>query len=116
VLNVKNQQVLKVTSDERLGVNQGWTCVKGRFGFDYVHSPDRLTEPMIREKGELRPASWDEALKRVVKGLQKVKEKHGPEAIGFLASAKCTNEENYLLQRMARAAVGTNSVDHCARL
>ena len=97
-------------------MNRGWTCVKGRFGFDYVHSPDRLTEPLVREDGKLRQASWDEALDAVAKGLKKVKEEHGPDAIGVLVSAKCTNEENYLLQKMARAALGTNNIDHCARL
>ncbi len=116
ILNVKDNKVLKVTSDKDVGVNRGWTCVKGRFGFDYVHSPDRLTEPLIRQKEKFRSASWDEALDRVAKGLKAVKEKHGPDAIGVLASAKCTNEENYLLQKLARAALGTNNVDHCARL
>jgi len=116
VLNVKDNQVLRVTSEKDLGMNRGWTCVKGRFGFDYVHSPDRLAEPLIREGGTLRPASWDEALNRAAEGLKRVKAKYGPEAIGVLVSAKCTNEENYLLQKLARAALGTNNVDHCARL
>lgn len=116
VVNVKDNQVLKVTSEEDLGVNRGWTCVKGRFGFDYVHSPDRLSEPLIREGEKFRPASWDEALDRVAEGLNNVKAKYGPDSIGVLVSAKCTNEENYLLQKMARAALGTNNVDHCARL
>jgi formate dehydrogenase alpha subunit len=116
ILNVKDNKVLKVTSDKDLGVNRGWTCVKGRFGFDYVHSPDRLTEPLIREGEKFRPASWDEALDRVAEGLRQVKAKYGPDAIGVLVSAKCTNEENYLLQKMARAGLGTNNVDHCARL
>jgi formate dehydrogenase alpha subunit len=116
VLNVKDNQVLKVASDKDLGVNRGWTCVKGRFGFDYIHSPDRLTEPQIREGEKFRPASWDETLDRVAEGLKKVKADHGPEAIGVLVSGKCTNEENYLLQKLARAALSTNNVDHCARL
>jgi predicted molibdopterin-dependent oxidoreductase YjgC len=116
VLNTKDGKVVKVTSDRNLGMNKGWTCVKGRFGFDYVHSPDRLTEPVIRENGAFRAATWDEALDRVAEGLKKVKAAHGPDAIGVLASAKCTNEENYLLQKLARAALGTNNVDHCARL
>jgi len=116
VMNVKDNQVLKVTSDKDLGVNKGWTCVKGRFGFDYIHSSDRLTEPLIREGEKFRSASWDEALNRVADGLKKVKAEHGPDAIGVLVSAKCTNEENYLLQKLARVALGTNNVDHCARL
>jgi formate dehydrogenase alpha subunit len=116
VLNVKDGEIVRVTSDRGAGVNRGNMCVKGRFGFDYVHSPDRLLEPLIREGDQFRPASWDEALNRVAEGLKKVKADHGPEAIGVLVSAKCTNEENYLLQKLARAALGTNNVDHCARL
>jgi predicted molibdopterin-dependent oxidoreductase YjgC len=116
VLNVKDDKVVKVTSDRKLGMNKGWTCVKGRFGSDYVHSPDRLISPLVRDDGEQRRASWDEALDRVATGLLKVKAEHGPDAIGVLVSAKCTNEENYLLQKLARAAIGTNNVDHCARL
>jgi predicted molibdopterin-dependent oxidoreductase YjgC len=90
--------------------------VKGRFGSDYVHSADRLTEPLIKENETFRQASWDEALDRVAQGLAQVKAKYGADAIGILASAKCTNEENYLLQKLARAVLGTNNVDHCARL
>jgi len=81
-----------------------------------VHSPDRLSEPLIKENGEFRQASWNEALDTAADGLKKVKAKHGADAIGILVSAKCTNEENYLLQKIARAALGTNNVDHCARL
>jgi len=116
VLNVKEGEIVKVTSDREAGVNRGNMCVKGRFGFDYVHHPDRLTEPLIKENVNFRQASWDEALDRVASGLKEVKEKHGADAIGVLVSAKCTNEENYLLQKLARAAIGTNNVDHCARL
>jgi predicted molibdopterin-dependent oxidoreductase YjgC len=116
VLNVKDNLIIKVTSDRQLGVNKGWTCVKGRFGSDYVHSADRLTEPLIKENETFRQASWEEALDRVARGLTQVKAKYGADAIGVLVSAKCTNEENYLLQKLARAALGTNNVDHCARL
>jgi predicted molibdopterin-dependent oxidoreductase YjgC len=116
ILNVRDNRVLKVTSDREQGVNKGWTCVKGRFGFDYIHSPDRLTDPLIKEGGQFRKASWDESLDVAARGLKKVKEQYGPDAIGVLVSAKCTNEENYLLQKLARAALGTNNVDHCARL
>jgi predicted molibdopterin-dependent oxidoreductase YjgC len=116
ILNLKDGQIVRVTTDRAAGVNRGNLCVKGKFGFDYVHSPERLTEPLIREGGKLRPASWDEALDRVSERLEAIKREHGPDAIGVLVSAKCTNEENYLLQKMARAAIGTNNVDHCARL
>jgi len=116
ILNVKDGQVLKVTSDKDVGVNKGWTCVKGRFGSDYVHSTDRLTEPLIRVNGQFRKAPWEVALDTVAQVLKKVKEEQGADSIAFLVSAKCTNEENYLLQKLARAAIGTNNVDHCARL
>jgi formate dehydrogenase alpha subunit len=116
VMNVKDNQVLKVTSDKDMGVNRGWTCVKGRFGFDYIHNPDRLTGPLIRDGERFRPASWAEALDNVAERLKRVKAEHGADAIGVLVSGKCTNEENYLLQKLARAALGTNNVDHCARL
>jgi NADP-reducing hydrogenase subunit HndD len=116
VLNVKDGEIVRVTSDRSSGVNRGNMCVKGRFGFDYVHSPDRLTDPLIREGETLRPASWDEALGRAARALKDIKNQYGPDSIGFLVSAKCTNEENYVLQKLARAALGTNNVDHCARL
>lgn len=97
-------------------VNQGKLCVKGWNVHEFVQSPKRITEPMIRKDGKLTPVSWDEALDFVVDGIKSIKEKHGGDAMAFLASAKVTNEDNYLLQKFARAAVGTNNVDHCARL
>lgn len=116
ILNVKNGEIIRVTSDRESGVNKGNMCVKGRFGFDYVHSPERLTAPLVKENGKFRPATWEEALYLVARELKKIKSNYGPEAIGVLTSAKCTNEENYLLQKLARAVIGTNNVDHCARL
>jgi predicted molibdopterin-dependent oxidoreductase YjgC len=116
ILNVKDGRVLKATTDRARGVNKGWTCIKGRFGFDYVHSPDRLTHPLVKVGESWEKVSWDEALDRAADGLKRVRDRFGPDAIAVLASAKCTNEENYLLQKMARAAIGTNNVDHCARL
>jgi predicted molibdopterin-dependent oxidoreductase YjgC len=96
--------------------NKGMLCVKGRFGLDFVDSPDRLRTPLVRKDGELVEASWDEALARVADGLKKVKTEHGADALGFFASAKVTNEENFALSRFARAVMGTNNIDHCARL
>jgi predicted molibdopterin-dependent oxidoreductase YjgC len=96
--------------------NKGMLCVKGRFGLDFVDSPERLRQPLIRRDGALVEASWDEALDLVATRLGAIKAEHGPDAIGFLASAKVTNEENYLLQRLARQVVGTHNIDHCARL
>ena len=96
--------------------NRGMLCVKGRFGWDFLHSPDRLTKPLIREGDGFREASWEEALELVAHRLGEIREKHGPDSLAALASARCTNEENYLLQKLVRAGWGTNNVDHCARL
>ena len=118
-LNVNNGKVVGVTSNrdrEYSPVNKGALCVKGRFGWDFIHSPDRLTTPLIRENGELRPASWDEALNYTADKLKAIKEKYGPDALAMFTSARVTNEENYLAQKFMRAAIGTNNVDHCARL
>ena len=99
-----------------VGPGQGNLCVKGRYGYPFVHHEDRLTRPLIRKGGELVPAGWEEALETVSKHLRKAMDGKGPDSIAFLSSARCTNEENYLLQKLARAVVGTNNVDHCARL
>ena len=118
-LNVKNDKVVGVTSlrDEKWSpVNKGALCVKGRFGWDFIHSPDRLTTPLIKENGEFREASWDEALDLAAKKLQDIKEKHGSDSLAVFSSARVSNEENYLAQKFARAVLGTNNVDHCARL
>lgn len=99
-------------------ISEGKLCIKGWNAHDFVHHPDRLETPLIRERkaGPLREASWDEALDLVAGRLNQIRAEHGPDAVGFLASAKCTNEENYLLQKLARGVIGTNNVDHCARL
>lgn len=118
-LNVKDDTVVGVTSnrDAKLSpVNKGALCVKGRFGWDFIHYKDRLTTPLIRENGQLREASWDEALDYAAGRLNAVKAQHGPDSIALFSSARVTNEENYLAQKMARVAIGTNNVDHCARL
>jgi len=98
------------------GPNRGHLCVKGRFGFDFVQSPKRLTKPLIKKDGNFVETSWDEALDLVAKKFTEIKEKSGPDAIGTLCSAKCTNEENYLMQKFTRGVIGTNNTDHCARL
>jgi predicted molibdopterin-dependent oxidoreductase YjgC len=117
VLNVKDGKVVKVTSDYDLGEpNQGSLCVKGRFGHDYIHHPDRLTKPLIKREGKFHEVSWDEALDYTAARLKEIRDNDGPDSIGVLTSARCTNEENYLLAKFARAVIGTNNVDHCARL
>ena len=114
-LNVKDGKVTGVTSAPDSPVNGRLLCVKGRFGIDYIHSPQRLTTPLIRKNDQLEPASWDEALNLVATRFKEIKAWHGPDALAALSSARCTNEENYVLQKFMRAAIGTNSVDHCAR-
>ncbi len=115
-LHVKEDRVVKVTGVEDVGPNYGSLCVKGRFGYDFIHHPDRLKSPLIRENGRLREASWDEALDVVARELGRIKTDAGPDALALLTSARITNEENYLAQKFARAVLGTNNVDHCARL
>ena len=115
-LHIKDDFIYRVSSPFDSPTNRGNLCVKGRFGYDYVHSKDRLTQPLMRKNGELVPATWDEAMGYVAERLLEIREKYGPDSIGFLVSAKCTNEENYLMQKVARGLIGTNNVDHCARL
>jgi predicted molibdopterin-dependent oxidoreductase YjgC len=115
-LQIVDDRIVEVTSNWEAPANRGVTCVKGRFGFDYVHHPDRLTTPLVRREGKLVPASWDEALDLVSGRLRAIRDEHGGDAIATLTSAKCTNEENYLAQKLTRAVLGTHNVDHCARL
>jgi len=115
-LNVKDNKIVSVSSNWEGPANKGLTCVKGRFGWDFVQHPDRLTTPLIKKDGQFVPASWDEALDLVADKFVEIAQKHGPDALAFLSSAKCTNEENYLLQKLGRGLVGTNNLDHCARL
>ena len=113
-LHVSRNEVVRVTSRPDT-INEGWLCVKGRYGYSFINSPDRLTTPLIKKDGAFIPASWDEAFSLIAKKLGSIKQKHGPDAIGGLSSARCTNEENYLFQKFIRAGIGTNNVDHCAR-
>ena len=114
-LNVKDGKVIGVTGNETSVVNGRHLCVKGRFGTDFIHSDRRITTPLIKRDGEFVEATWEEALSLVAEKLTAIKEKYGPDSIGALSSARCTNEENYLMQKFMRAVVGTNNVDHCAR-
>jgi predicted molibdopterin-dependent oxidoreductase YjgC len=115
-LNVdpETKRIVKVTSKPEYVSNEGDLCVKGRFAFAFVHHPDRLNKPLVRgDDGELHPTTWDHALDVAAAGLKGVMERHGPQAVGVLASARLTNEENYLIQKLARTALGTNSVHSC---
>ena len=116
--------LLEVTGDRLTGtlpqkdhpVSKGALCIKGWSVHEFVHSPRRLTKPMIRKDGVLVETDWETALQAVADGLAGARDGYGPCSVGFFASARCTNEENYLLMKLARAVVGTNNVDHCARL
>ena len=110
----KDRHILKV-APEHGPANGISTCVKGKFGWGHINSEDRLTTPLIREEGKFRQATWDEALDFVTRKLSEIKTKIGPDAIAFISSSKCTNEESYLMQKLARAVIGTNNVDNCSR-
>jgi predicted molibdopterin-dependent oxidoreductase YjgC len=114
-LNVRDGRVGGVTTTPDNPVNGKWLCVKGRFGYDFIDHPDRLTTPLIRRNGRLEPATWDEAMGYVASRLTEIKAADGPDSIGFMSSSRCTNEENYLVGKLARAVIGTNNVDQCAR-
>ncbi|GAU09108.1 NADH dehydrogenase [Desulfoplanes formicivorans] len=100
----------------RGGVNDGSLCAKGRFGLEFIHSPERITAPLVRENGTLHEVSWEKALEFTALRLHETVRHHGPDRVAGLSSARCTNEENYLFQKLFRAVLGTNNVDHCARL
>jgi formate dehydrogenase major subunit len=111
----KDREILKIEPSENAPVNSVSTCVKGKFGWDFVNSQERITSPLIRKGEVFVEASWDEALSLVADKLGDIKDTYGSDAIGFISSSKITNEENYLIQKMARQVVGTNNVDNCSR-
>ena len=139
-LNIKDDKVIRVTSNPKAPVNGMHMCVKGRYGYDYIHHPDRLLKPRVRryllderDKSEVRASisnpnpqpghgwewvetSWDTALDITARKISEIRRVNGPDSIGVLTSAKCTNEENYLMNKLARQVIGTNNIDHCARL
>jgi predicted molibdopterin-dependent oxidoreductase YjgC len=117
-LHIRNENIFRVTGRVDNQVNHGNLCVKGRFGYDYVHAPDRLSTPLIRagREEDFAATDWDTALDTTAARLSEIRAKYGPDSIALLTSAKCTDEENYLMQKLARAVVGTNNIDHCARL
>ncbi|MEW6182685.1 MAG: formate dehydrogenase subunit alpha [Bacillota bacterium] len=116
ILGTRERKIVQVRGDDANPSNRGQLCVKGRFGLDFISSPERLTSPLIRRNGKLEPASWEEALAFTAEHFNMIREAYGPDALAGFASAKCTNEENYLFQKFMRACLGTNNIDHCARL
>jgi formate dehydrogenase major subunit/formate dehydrogenase alpha subunit len=126
-LNVKDNKIIRVTSNPNAPVNGMHLCVKGRYGYDFVHHPDRLTKPLVRryllegaakghQPSEWVEVEWDTALSITAQKLVHARDTFGADSVGVLASAKCLNEENYLMNKFARQVIGTNGIDHCARL
>ena len=121
-LFIRRNEVIRISSKENT-INKGWLCAKGRFGYEFIKSPDRLKKPLIRigpkdrsaNDSAFKEAEWDEALDYIASRLKEIKAKYGPDAIAGLSSARCTSEENYLFQKFMRAVIGTNNIDHCAR-
>ena len=126
-LKIKDDRIIRVDAPFDVAPNFGRLCAKGRFGIDFVHHPSRLTNPLIRKDLGIKPrqpigldgfrqATWDEALELAASKLADIVKEYGGDAVGTFCSAKATNEDNYVFQKLVRAVLGTNNVDHCARL
>ncbi|WP_456373013.1 formate dehydrogenase subunit alpha [Thiolapillus sp.] len=115
-VKVKDGKIAAISGLESAAVNEGHTCLKGRYAFAYVHHPERLRTPLIRRDGTLQPATWDEALDYIADRLTTITKTHGKDAIAGISSARCTNEENYLMQKFMRVVIGNNNIDGCARV
>lgn len=115
-LLIQNGWIVRSNGVEGISPNDGRLCVKGRFGYDFVHSEDRLTHPLIKKNGEFVRAGWDEALNLIATKFNNILNKHGSNALAGYASAKCTNEDNYIFQKFIRTVFGTNNMDYCTRL
>ena len=115
-LEVKDNQIIRARPDRNGIVSRGTLCVKGSYGYDFVHSSERLTAPLVKVNGNLEKVSWQKALEVAASELKRIKDKHGPDSLAVLSSPKCTNEENYLLQRFTRTVLGTNNIDNGSRL
>ena len=114
--SVKDGKVVAIDTPKETEVNAGHTCIKGRYAFGFYDHPDRLRSPLIKKNGKFEEASWDDAYEYIKQKLEKIKNESGPDAIAGISSARCTNEENYVFQKMIRAAIGTNNIDCCARI
>ncbi len=115
-LQVLDGKITEVVPCKTHPISEGKLCVLGRNAAGFVNSGDRLTSPLLRKGEDFVPISWEEAYERVAEGLSSTMKNSGPDALGVFASAKCTNEENYLIMKFARGVLGTNNLDHCARL
>jgi predicted molibdopterin-dependent oxidoreductase YjgC len=115
-LQVLDNSIVGVLPAKNHVISEGGLCIKGWNAHAFVYHKDRLQTPLIRKNGKLVEASWDEALTLIAEKFRAIKGESGSDSIAILASAKCTNEENYLLQKFSRSVIGTNNIDHCARL
>ncbi len=115
-VHVEKNTITGISPSKHHPVNKGSLCVKGWNCFEFVQHPERLKYPLIKKDGVFQQASWEDTLDLIAANLTKIREESGPDSIGILSSAKCTNEENFLMMKFARAVIGTNNVDHCARL
>jgi NADH-quinone oxidoreductase subunit G len=111
-LSVRNHEILRANNRDLSGINKDFLCVKGRFGFDFTHNPERIKQPLVRKGEKLYPVSWEEAAQAAASKLKEIHTAMGPDGIGFIGSNRTSNEENYLLQKLARATFGTNNIDH----
>jgi len=114
--SIKNGKVVSIDTPKETDVNAGHTCLKGRYAFGFYDHKDRLRSPLIKRNGKFQEASWDEAYDYIKNKLDKIIKENGPDAIAGISSARCTNEENYVFQKMIRATIGTNNIDCCARI
>jgi formate dehydrogenase major subunit len=115
VLEVKDNRIMKIRGDKDAPVNKGQTCVKGAFAYEYVHSNNRLINPLIRKAGQLEVATWDEAYEYIADKLSSIRDTWGPNAISMFACARTTNESNYVTQKFMRTVIGSNNIDGCNR-
>jgi predicted molibdopterin-dependent oxidoreductase YjgC len=115
VLEVKDNRIMKIRGDKDAPVNKGQTCVKGAFAYEYVHSNNRLINPLIRKAGQLVEATWDEAYEYIADKLSSIRDTWGPNAISMFACARTTNESNYVTQKFMRTVIGSNNIDGCNR-
>lgn len=115
-VGTRNGRIVNIKPVLDAPVNKGHLCVKGRYAYEFVYANDRVLSPMIRESGEWKKVSWDEAIKFTADKLKEIVRRDGADSIGVLGSARATNEENYLAQKFARVVLGTNNVDCCARV
>jgi predicted molibdopterin-dependent oxidoreductase YjgC len=115
VLEVKDNRIMKIRGDKEAPVNKGQTCVKGAFAYEYVHSNNRLMNPLIRKAGQLVETTWDEAYQFIADKLSGIRDTWGSNAISMFACARTTNESNYVTQKFMRTVIGSNNIDGCNR-